>query len=71
MSEEEDNDTEEEDSPSSESEYLDEDENMVSLDIESFVEGNKMTIDATVEICGKMLHMTRVVREIFNEFWNW
>ena len=65
---EEDHDTEEEDSPSSESDSLHEDENVVSLDIESFIEDNEVTVDATMEICGKMLHKASVAKEIFNEF---
>ena len=41
---EEDIDTEDEDSPLSESENTEEDENLVSLDIEKFIEDNEVTV---------------------------
>ena len=65
---EEDIDTEDEDSPLSESENTEEDENLVSLDIEKFIEDNEVTVvDAKVEVSGKILHKASVIREIFNE----
>ena len=51
----------------SESEILEEDDNIVSLDIEEFIEDNEATFEATVEVGGKIVHKASAVREIFNE----